>query len=201
MNSNNIHPIKDRLISRSEKEKLFGHLGSVFWLYGLSGSGKSTLAVEMESRLHAQGTHAVILDGDNLRIGLNNDLGFSDQERLENIRRVSEVAKLFLENGIIVIVSLITPFRKFRSLAKSIIGEKNFHEIFIKASFATCQERDVKGLYDKADKGMVKTFTGKGSAFEEPNNDCLVIDSEKENQKESADKLFEYILRSISMTQ
>ena len=104
MNSDNIHPIKDRLISRSEKEKLFGHLGSVFWLYGLSGSGKSTLAVEMESRLHAQGTHSVILDGDNLRTGLNNDLGFSDQERLENIRRVSEVAKLFLENGIIVIV-------------------------------------------------------------------------------------------------
>ena len=108
------------------KRKLFGHMGSVFWLYGLSGSGKSTLAVEMESRLHAQGTHAVVLDGDNLRIGLNNDLGFSDQDRLENIRRVSEVAKLFLENGIIVIVSLITPSENFAPWQNRLLGRKTF---------------------------------------------------------------------------
>lgn len=200
MNENNIHPIKDRLIPRTEKEKLFGHHSSVFWLYGLSGSGKSTLAVEMENRLHAQGIHSVILDGDNLRIGLNKDLGFSDQDRLENIRRASEVAKLFLESGVIVLVSLITPLQEFRSLAKSIIGKEHFHEIFIKASFATCKKRDVKGLYEKAEKGKVKTFTGQGSVFEEPNNACLVIDSEKENQTESSNKLFAYIQRSISIT-
>lgn len=177
-----------------------GHCSSVFWLYGLSGSGKSTLAVEMENRLHKKGRHAVVLDGDNLRLGLNKDLGFSDTDRKENIRRVSEVAKLLCENGVIALVSLITPRREFRTLAKSIIGDDFFHEIFIRASFKACQERDVKGLYAKAEKGDIKDFTGKASGFEEPNNDCLIIDSEKENEQASADKLFMYILQSISLT-
>ena len=154
MNQINIHPINDRLLSRTDKQLLTGHSGSVFWLYGLSGSGKSTLALEMEKSLHDRNIHSVILDGDNLRSGLNKDLGFSDEDRRENIRRVSEMAKVLSENGIISIVSMITPLREFRDLAKSIIGDTFFHEIFIKASFSVCQKRDVKGTLCKGSKGQ-----------------------------------------------
>ena len=169
-------------------------------MYGLSGSGKSTLAIEMEHRLHQQSIHSVVLDGDNLRSGLNSDLGFSNQDRGENIRRVSEIAKLFSANGIITLVSLISPLREFRKKAKSIIGENHFHEVFIKASYATCQKRDVKGLYAKAEKGLVQSFTGQGSEFEEPETDCLIIDSENEKPQQSADLLFNYISQAISLT-
>lgn len=199
MKNSDIHPISDRLIPRDQKELLLGHRGMVFWLYGLSGSGKSTLAVEMEKRLHQQGIHSVVLDGDNLRSGLNSDLGFSDEDRCENIRRVSEMAKLFAESGIIALVSLITPLREFRKNAKSIIGELDFHEVFIKASFNTCKERDVKGLYAKAEEGMVASFTGQGSEFEEPDTDCLIIDSEKESPEQSADRLLDFIKQAITI--
>ena len=199
MNKSDIHPIDDRLIPQGQKEKLLGHKGAVFWLYGLSGSGKSTLAIEMEHRLHQQSIHSVVLDGDNLRSGLNSDLGFSNQDRGENIRRVSEIAKLFSANGIITLVSLISPLREFRKKAKSIIGENHFHEVFIKASYATCQKRDVKGLYAKAEKGLVQSFTGQGSEFEEPETDCLIIDSENENPQQSADLLYNYISEAISL--
>ena len=199
MKNSDIHPISDRLIPRDQKELLLGHRCMVFWLYGLSGSGKSTLAVEMEKRLHQQGIHSVVLDGDNLRSGLNSDLGFSDEDRCENIRRVSEMGKLFAESGIIALVSLITPLREFRKNAKSIIGELDFHEVFIKASFNTCKERDVKGLYAKAEEGMVASFTGQGSEFEEPDTDCLIIDSEKESPEQSADRLLDFIKQAISI--
>ena len=199
MKNSDLHPISDRLIPRDQKELLLGHRGIVFWLYGLSGSGKSTLALEMEKRLHQQGIHSVVLDGDNLRTGLNSDLGFSDEDRGENIRRVSEMAKLFAESGIIVLVSLITPLREFRKNAKSIIGELDFHEVFVRASFNTCKERDVKGLYAKAEKGMVSSFTGQGSEFEEPDTDCLIIDSEKESPEQSADRLLHFINQAISI--
>lgn len=200
MNESDIHPITDRLISRGLKEKLLGQKGVVFWLYGLSGSGKSTLAIEMENRLHQENIHSVVLDGDNLRSGLNSDLGFSNQDRAENIRRVSEIAKLFSTNGIITLVSLISPLREFRNKAKSIIGEDHFHEIFINASYSTCKERDVKGLYAKAEKGMVQSFTGQDSEFEEPETDYLMIDSENENLQQSADLLYKYIRQAISLT-
>ena len=200
MNESDIHPITDRLISRGLKEKLLGQKGVVFWLYGLSGSGKSTLAIEMENRLHQENIHSVVLDGDNLRSGLNSDLGFSNQDRAENIRRVSEIAKLFSTNGIITLVSLISPLREFRNIAKSIIGEDHFHEIFINASYSTCKERDVKGLYAKAEKGMVQSFTGQDSEFEEPETDYLMIDSENENLQQSADLLYKYIRQAISLT-
>ena len=200
MNESDIHPITDRLISRGLKEKLLGQKGVVFWLYGLSGSGKSTLAIEMENRLHQENIHSVVLDGDNLRSGLNSDLGFSNQDRAENIRRVSEIAKLFSTNGIITLVSLISPLREFRNKAKSIIGEDHFHEIFINASYSTCKERDVKGLYAKAEKGMVQSFTGQDSEFEEPETDYLMIESENENLEQSADLLYKYIRQAISLT-
>ena len=199
MENNNLHPISDRLITKTEKDKLLGNKGMVFWLYGLSGSGKSTLAVEMEKRLHKKGTHSVVLDGDNLRSGLNKDLSFSDHDRDENVRRVSEVAKLLSHNGIVVFVSLITPLRKFRENARRIIGDHYFQEVFVRASFGTCQKRDVKGLYAKAKEGLVPSFTGQGSDFEEPENEQFLIDSEKESEKTSSDKLFQFVLQSISL--
>ena len=199
MKNKNIHPISDRLIAQTEKEKLLGSKGMVFWLYGLSGSGKSTMAVEMEKRLHEKGIHSVVLDGDNLRSGLNQDLSFSEKDRRENIRRVSEVAKIFSENGIIVFVSLITPLREFRQSARTIIGDDYFQEVFVKASFNTCQERDVKGLYAKASDGLVPSFTGQGSDFEEPVDQQFIIDSEKESEDVSSEKLFQFVLDSISL--
>jgi adenylylsulfate kinase len=195
----NIYPISDRLIAQTEKEKLLGSKGMVFWLYGLSGSGKSTMAVEMEKRLHEKGIHSVVLDGDNLRSGLNEDLSFSENDRRENIRRVSEVAKILSENGIIVFVSLITPLRAFRQSARTIIGDHYFQEVFVKASFNTCQQRDVKGLYAKASEGQVPSFTGQGSDFEEPEDKQFTIDSEKESEDISSEKLFQFVLDSISL--
>ena len=199
MKNKNIHPISDRLIAQTEKEKLLGSKGMVFWLYGLSGSGKSTMVVEMERRLHKKNIHSVVLDGDNLRSGLNQDLSFSEKDRRENIRRVSEVAKIFSENGIIVFVSLITPLREFRQSARTIIGDDYFQEVFVKASFNTCQERDVKGLYAKASDGLVPSFTGQGSDFEEPVDQQFIIDSEKESEDISSEKLFQFVLDLISL--
>ena len=199
MKNKNIYAVSYRLITQSEKEKILGSKSMVFWLYGLSGSGKSTMAVEMEKRLHEKNIHSVVLDGDNLRSGLNQDLSFSEKDRRENIRRVSEVAKIFLENGIIVFVSLITPLREFRQTARTIIGDHYFQEVFVKASFNTCQERDVKGLYAKANDGLVPSFTGQGSDFEEPIDQQFIIDSEKESEDISSEKLFQFVLDSISL--
>ena len=199
MSNSNIHPIHSQLIPKPEKEKLLGQKGMVFWHYGLSGSGKSTLVLEMEKRLHHEGIHSVVLDGDNLRSGLNKDLGFSDDDRRENIRRVSELAKILAENGIIVLVSLISPLHEFRSSAKAIIGEESFHEIYIQASFAACKERDVKGLYAKAESGNVKSFTGKESSFEVPESAHLIINTEEESKETSVNKLYSYIRNSISI--
>lgn len=197
--NNDIHPITERLIPTAEKNQLLGQQGRVFWFYGLSGSGKSTLALEMEKRLHMDGKMSVLLDGDNLRSGLNNDLGFSDVDREENIRRVSEVARLLCSNGLIVLVSLITPLKKFRANARSIVGANNFTEIFVRASFSTCKKRDVKGLYAKAIEGKVSSFTGKTSDFEEPDHADLIIDSEKESEKESAEKVYQFLHQAITL--
>ena len=197
--NSNLHPTTDRLVPKELKEQSLGHTGGVFWLYGLSGSGKSTLAIEMEKRLHHKKLISVVLDGDNLRSGLNSDLGFSDEDRKENIRRISEVAKLFSDNGMITLVSLISPKREFRENAKNIIGAARFHEIYIKASFAKCQERDVKGLYAKAADGRVTSFTGLGSNFEEPAIECLTIDTEHESLEDSANRLFSYIKDSVRL--
>ncbi len=191
--NSDIHPIQERLLQQTEKESFLGNRGAVFWLYGLSGSGKSTLAIEMEKRLHKQGALSIVLDGDNLRTGLNKDLTFSEDHRRENVRRVSEVAKLLCENGLIVLVSLITPLKEFRESARSIIGSRNFNEIYIKASFETCQQRDVKGLYAKANQGLINTFTGKGSSFEEPEDADLIIESECNPMENSAEELFQFI--------
>ncbi|MGJ3243652.1 MAG: adenylyl-sulfate kinase [Opitutales bacterium] len=174
----NIHPEFDRMLKRADKERLLGQRGAVIWLYGLSGSGKSTLVNAMERNLHAAGWFTQILDGDNIRSGLNADLGFSDEERRENIRRIAEVAKLFRDAGVITFCSFITPTNALRSLVREIIGDDDLLEVYVKASFETCAARDVKGLYAKANAGGVKQFTGKDSGFDEPDRADLVIETD-----------------------
>lgn len=187
----NIHPETSRFLDRATKEELLRQKGIVLWLYGLSGSGKSTIVNEVERVLHGDGRMTVILDGDNLRTGLNKNLGFSDDDRTENIRRVAETAKLFAGQGIIVFVSVITPLRKHRAAAKEIIGP-DFHEIYVKADFDTCAARDPKGLYAKAEAGKIGQFTGKDSGFEEPENPSLVLDTQARSVDQCAADLLGY---------
>lgn len=171
MTNDNLHSEFHRMQDRRTKEILLQQRAHVFWFFGLSGSGKSTLATALEQRLTYQGYKTKILDGDNIRGGLNRDLGFSDEDRMENIRRISEVAKLFYDAGIIVICSFITPRRVLRDQVRTTIGEQGVTTIFTRSSFETCAERDVHGLYAKAKAGDIQNFTGHGSAFEEPAED------------------------------
>jgi len=189
-----LYPVFDKMLPRSAKETLLGQSGAVIWMYGLSGSGKSTLANLLERRLHADGRLVKVLDGDNIRCGLNRNLGFSDEDRLENIRRVSEVAKLFAECGVITITSFITPNNELRRLAREVIGGADLLEVYVKASFETCRVRDPKGLYAKVAAGEVKQFTGKDSAFEEPESPDLVIDTEAFSEEECLDQLLDAVL-------
>jgi adenylylsulfate kinase len=187
----NIHPETRRFLDRAAKEELLRQKGVVLWLYGLSGSGKSTIANEVERVLHGEGCMTVILDGDNLRTGLNSNLGFSDDDRTENVRRVAETAKLLAGQGIIVLVSVITPLRRHRAAAREIIGP-DFHEIYVKADFDTCAERDPKGLYAKAKEGKIGQFTGKDSGFEEPEDPALLLDTQARSIDKCAADLLEY---------
>jgi adenylylsulfate kinase len=188
----NIHPETRRFLDRAAKENLLRQKGIVVWLYGLSGSGKSTIANEVERVLHGDGRMTVILDGDNLRTGLNSNLGFTDDDRTENVRRVAETAKLLAGQGIIVFVSVITPLRRHRAAAREIVGAADFHEIYVKADFDTCAERDPKGLYAKAKEGKIGQFTGKDSGFEEPENAALVLDTEARSVDQCASELLGY---------
>lgn len=173
-----IHPVQDRLLHRSEKETLLGQRGVVLWMTGLSGSGKSTIAIGAERLLHAQGRFVVVLDGDNVRSGINNNLGFSDADRTENIRRIAEVAKLFVQQGIVVICSFVSPTQAIREQAKAIIGADDFIEVFVDTPLAECERRDVKGLYAKARKGEIPDFTGISAPFEAPAHPDLVLTTE-----------------------
>jgi adenylylsulfate kinase len=175
-----IHPTFDRLVSRQEKETLLGQRGCVLWLFGLSGSGKSTIAAALERQLHQRGRMTIVLDGDNLRTGVNKNLGFADEDRRENVRRAAEVAKLFTSAGIITIVSVITPRAALRSLVRECIQPQDLTLAYVRASFETCARRDPKGLYAKAAAGEVKQFTGRDSGFEEPapGEVDLVLDTE-----------------------
>ncbi len=188
MSQDNIHTQFHRFVAPAEKEILLGQKGIVLWMYGLSGAGKSTIAAKVERELHESGRFVVILDGDNFRHGLNSDLGFSDEDRCENVRRISEVAKMFAAQGVITIVSVITPKQGLRQQAREIIGDA-FHEIFIKASYETCAQRDPKGLYAKVAAGEIKQFTGKDSGFEEPTDPELVIDTESLTPALAAEKI------------
>ena len=180
-----------RLVPRATKEILLQQQAHVFWFYGLSGSGKSTLALALEKELTEAGRIVAVLDGDNLRSGLNADLGFSDLARSENIRRAAETAKLLLQNGIIVLCSFITPKREFRALAREIIGPDDLTFIHTQATYSTCAQRDVKGLYAKAKKGEIKLFTGSDSTFEAPANGSpdLIIDTDLLSQTEALEHI------------
>jgi adenylylsulfate kinase len=193
-----LYPVFDKMLPRSAKETLLGQSGAVIWMYGLSGSGKSTLANLLERRLHADGRLVKVLDGDNIRSGLNRNLGFSDEGRLENIRRVSEVAKLFAECGVITITSFITPNNELRRLAREIVGDADLLEVYVKASFETCRVRDPKGLYAKVAAGDVKQFTGKDSAFEEPESPDLVIDTEAFSEEECLAQLLDAVINKTT---
>ena len=195
----NIHTEFHRMLGRDAKEAQLKQCGHVFWFYGLSGSGKSTLANALERRLAELGFVTKILDGDNIRSGLNSDLGFSDEDRQENIRRISEVARLFLDAGIVVLTSFITPKRELRSAAREVVGEGGITPVYVEASFETCAERDVKGLYAKAAAGGVENFTGKDSSFEAPDvgDPDWKITTDSQSEEESINQLLEKVLPLI----
>ncbi|MDQ8193603.1 adenylyl-sulfate kinase [Coraliomargarita sp. SDUM461004] len=195
----NIHTEFHRMLGRDAKEAQLKQRGHVFWFYGLSGSGKSTLANALERKLAEQGFITKILDGDNIRSGLNSDLGFSDADRQENIRRIAEVTRLFLDAGIVVFTSFITPKRELRAAAREIVGVDDITPVYVEASFETCAERDVKGLYAKAAAGGVKNFTGKDSSFEAPvaGDPDWTITTDKQTEEESLNQLLEKVLPLI----
>lgn len=197
MAATNIHTEFHRFLNRSDKETLLKQRGLVVWMCGLSGSGKSTIANAAERVLHQQGRFTVILDGDNLRSGLNANLSFSDNDRLENVRRISETAKIFAANGIITFVSVITPRGELRDLARGILGE-DFFEVYVKASFEACEKRDVKGLYAKAARGEIANFTGRDSSFEPPLDPQLILDTERSTVEDAAFELLEAIRDKIA---
>jgi len=184
-------------ISQQDREKIKGHKSLTIWMSGLSGSGKSTIANLLECKLNESGFHTYVLDGDNTRLGLNKGLGFSEEDRVENIRRVAEVCKLMNDAGLIVICSFISPFEKNRTQAKEIIGEDSFIEVFVDASLETCETRDPKGLYKKARLGEIKDFTGISSPFEIPTG-CIIL---KNNTLDDLDKNVEQLLMTIKEKQ
>lgn len=195
----NIHPIFDKLINRSEREQKLDQRSKVLWFTGLSGSGKSTIAEAFEKLLFSKGYFAQVLDGDNIRSGINNNLGFSIEDRVENIRRISEIAKLYAQSGVISINSFISPTEEIREMSKDIIGEKDYILIYVYASLATCESRDVKGLYKKARAGEIKGFTGIDSPFDIPANASIVLDTEKFDLETCVHQLFDHIEPMIKL--
>ncbi len=194
---NNIHPVFDRLLQREDREQRLQQRGKVIWLTGLSGSGKSTIAQALERKLYNEGFFAQVLDGDNVRTGLNNNLGFSIEDRKENIRRIAELSKLYLNSGLITINSFISPTVEIRAFAKEIIGAADFIEIYVDASLEVCEARDVKGLYAKARKGEIKNFTGIDSPYEAPPQPALRIDTGALSIEASVTEIYQYILSII----
>jgi len=193
----NIYSVFDEILSKEEKEKMLNQRGRVLWLTGLSGSGKTTIAKELEKILHQQGFLTKLLDGDNIRAGINNNLGFSEEDRTENIRRIAEVSKLFLNCGVILINCFVSPTEQIRKQAKDIIGNENFIEIFIDTPLEVCEARDTKGLYAKARSGEVKNFTGISAPFEVPKNPNISVRTESKTVEESTNEVVQYILPLI----
>ena len=198
INNKNIHPIHDSLLNKEEKEAQLNQKAITIWMTGLSGSGKSTIAKHLEKSLANNGFITKVLDGDNVRIGICNNLDFSTQDRIENIRRISEISKLFIDGGIITINSFISPTIEIRKMAKNIIGPESFFEIFVDADLETCEKRDVKGLYAKARKGEIKDFTGISAPFEKPINSDLVLDTNNLTVSQSVEKIITAIKNKIT---
>lgn len=193
----NIHPIFDQILDKTDKEKLLQQKGIVIWMVGLSGSGKSTLAKSFEKYLHDNGKLTQILDGDNMRTGLNANLGFSGEDRKENIRRVAEVAKLFAGCGVITICSFISPTVSIREMSRKIIGDDVYHEVFVECPIDVCETRDVKGLYAKARRGEIKDFTGIDSPFENPINPSLTINTDLKNLEDCLQDMINFFVSKI----
>ncbi|WP_092472247.1 adenylyl-sulfate kinase [Desulfotruncus arcticus] len=180
-------------ITKEDRYLLNGHRGCVLWLTGLSGAGKSTLAAELEAELYRRRVHAYVLDGDTIRSGLNNDLGFNPEDRRENIRRIGEVAKLFFDAGFFVLSALISPYRKDRRLARSLFQQGEFLEIYVKCAMAECERRDPKGLYKKARHGIIKNFTGISSPYEAPISPELIIETDQQPLQECVRQIISYL--------
>jgi adenylylsulfate kinase len=194
-----IYPVFNKILKRSDKEGLLNQKGKVVWLTGLSGSGKTTIAKGIEEVLHARGYVCQVLDGDNIRSGINNNLGFTLEDRLENIRRIAEVSKLFINCGIITINSFISPTEKIRGIAKDIIGAEDFITVYINAPVSVCEKRDTKGLYKKARAGEIKDFTGVDAAFEPPVNPDVEVKTDQADACDSVEKILDHILPLISL--
>jgi adenylylsulfate kinase len=196
MSLENIYPIFDTILSRSDKEKMLNQKAIVIWMVGLSGSGKSTLARALENSLHEEGYLTQLLDGDNMRTGINNNLGFSPEDRTENIRRAAETAKLFMNAGLITICSFISPTDDIRKMAKEIIGD-GYVEVYVDCPVEVCEERDVKGLYAKARKGEIPDFTGISAPFDIPKKPDLAVDTANQSLEESHQELVKAIIERI----
>jgi len=199
-NPNNLHPTFHKILQRSDKEKLLNQRSKVIWMTGLSGAGKTTLAKYLEEELFNRGYLTQVLDGDNIRSGVNSNLSFSEADRFENIRRIAEISKLFLDCGIIIINCFISPTEEIRNMAKKIIGRENFIEVFVNASFEVCETRDIKGLYSKARRGEIKDFTGIDSPFEKPVKPDIEIKSDQLSIEESIIQLLNFILPVIKLS-
>lgn len=193
----NLFPDIKRLVSRIDKEHLLKQKGKVIWLTGLSGSGKTTLAINLEKELFDKGILTQVLDGDNIRCGINSDLDFTDDGRRENIRRVAEISKLLIDCGVVVINCFISPTEEIRNKAKKIIGSDNFIEVFVDVPFEVCEQRDIKGLYQKARKGNLKNFTGIDSSYERPLNPDIIIDTSRQNKTESCRLLLNEVIKYL----
>ncbi len=192
-----IYPVFDKILQRSDKEKLLRQHSKVIWMTGLSGAGKTTIAKYLDEALYKQGFIAQILDGDNIRSGINSNLNFSEEDRYENIRRIAEVSKLFINCGIIIINSFISPTEEIRNMALEIIGKENFVEVFVNAPLEVCEQRDTKGLYAKARRGEIKNFTGIDSPFELPEHADITLRTDQQTIEESVEQVLEYLLPLI----
>ena len=189
-----IYPIYDKMMKRADKEKLLGQKGVMIWFTGLSGSGKSTIAIAVERELHKRGVLCRILDGDNIRSGINKNLGFSEADRRENIRRIAEIGKLFVDTGIVTIAAFISPSREMREMAAEIIGRDDFVEVYVSTPIEVCEQRDVKGLYEKARRGEIKNFTGVSAPFEEPLHPALSIDTSVVSVEEAVEEILRFTI-------
>ena len=194
----NIYPIFDRMMTRSDKEQLLRQRGLMIWFTGLSGSGKSTVAIAVERELHNRGILCRILDGDNIRNGINSNLGFTPEDRQENIRRIAEVSRLFVDTGIVTLAAFISPTHQARQMARDIIGQEDFIEVYISTPLEVCEQRDVKGLYAKARQGLIPNFTGISAPFEAPVAPDLDIDTSKVTLEQAAQSVVQLILQRHS---
>lgn len=192
----NIYPIYDRMMTREEREQLLGQRGMMIWFTGLSGSGKSTIALGVERELHKRGILCRILDGDNIRAGINSNLGFSAEDRRENIRRIAEIGKLFVDTGVVTLACFVSPTEEIREMARGIVGAEDFKEIYVSTPLEECERRDVKGLYARARRGEVRDFTGISAPFEAPKAPTLSIDTSRQPLEESVRQVVELVTGS-----